>query len=155
MADTSTYPILSVCATVGSKLSDLAIKNGQMLFIQDKHRIAMDYNGKRVFYNQIDELDTEAARKSLLAPLSGHYYFVIETAVLWTYRDNGWVQITTPPEDIVFIGATLPELGSHKTLYVDTTNSELSIWDDALLDYVVVADNTTAISNEEILALFQ
>ena len=83
MAD-NTYPILSVCATVRSKLSDLVIKNGQMIFVQDKHKIALDYNGKRVFYNQIEELATEQERTSLLAPVSGFYYFVIDTAVLWT-----------------------------------------------------------------------
>lgn len=35
----------------------------------------------------------------MLAPVADLYYFVVETAVLWTYRD-GWVQITTSPKDI-------------------------------------------------------
>lgn len=154
MADLSNYPILSVCATVGSKLSDLAITNGQLIFVQDKHRIAMDYNGKRVFYNQIDELGTELERQSLLAPLTGHYYFVIDTAVLWMYRDTGWVQITTPPEDIVFIGTELPELGAHKTLYVDTTKKQIAVWDDDQSAYIIVSDATESISDEEISSLF-
>ena len=101
MADLTTKPVLSVCATVGSKLPNLVIKDGQLIFVQDKHRIALDFGGKRIFYNQIEELATDAVRTSMLAPVAGLFYFVIETAVLWTYRDK-WVQITTPPKEVVF-----------------------------------------------------
>lgn len=153
MADTNNYPILSVCATVGSKLSSLVIKDGQLIFVQDKHKIALDYNGKRVFYNQIQELATDGARTSMLAPVTGSYYFVISTAVLWTYQ-NGWIQLTTPPEEIVFIGVTLPELGSKKTLYVDTAKKEISVWDESVATYVVVADKTEEMTAEDIDALF-
>lgn len=144
MADTvnSVKTILSVCATTSDKLSDLIIKNGQLVFIQDKGRIAFDFNDKRVFYNQITELDSEYERTSLPSPSNG-YYFIIETAVLWHYQD-GWVQITTPPEDIVFIGTDMPELGKPKTLYVDKTKKEISVWDGDTSKYVVVADRTSA-----------
>lgn len=99
MADLTTKPVLSVCATVGSKLSDLVIKDGQLIFVQDKHKIALDFNGKRTFYNQIEELATEDARTAMLAPLKGAFYFVLDTGILWTYQ-NDWVQITTPPKDV-------------------------------------------------------
>lgn len=154
MADTSTYPILSVCATIGSRLSDLAIKNAQLVFVQDRHKIALDYNGKRVFYNQITELDTEAARSSILAPVTGMYYFVIETAVLWTYQDR-WIQITTPPKEVVFVGTELPKLGVPQTIYADTTNLEISVWDEATSSYIVVANKTDEISASDVDALFQ
>lgn len=154
MADLSTKKILSVCATVGSKLPDLVIKDGQLIFVQDKHKIALDFGGKRTFYNQIEELATEEIRASMLAPVTGLYYFVIDTAVLWTYR-NGWVQITTPPKEVVFIGAELPELGSNKTLYVDTTNKHIAIWDSETSAYVIVADKTQELTAEDIDALFQ
>ena len=61
--------------------------------------IAFDYGGKRVLYRQIEEISTESARTSMLAPVNGHYYFVVETGVMWTYR-NGWVQITSTPSEI-------------------------------------------------------
>ena len=77
MADLTTTTVLSVCATVGSKLSDLTIKDGQLIFVRDKHKIALDFGGKRTFYNQIEELATEGARTSMLAPVTGLYYFVI------------------------------------------------------------------------------
>jgi len=155
VTDTITYPILSVCATVGSRLSELTIKNGQLIFVQDKHRIALDYGDKRVFYNQIIELETEQTRKSLLAPVTGSYYFVIDTAVFWSYQESGWIQITTPPKEIIFIGTELPKLGSVKTLYVDKANKAISIWDEATLQYVIVADKTVEMTAEDIDALFQ
>lgn len=154
MAETTAYPILSVCATKGSRLSDLPIQNGQLIFVQDKHRIALDYNDKRVFYNQIIELDTEQARQSLLAPVTGSYYFVISTAVFWSYQESGWVQITKPPQEIVFIGAELPELGSEKTLYIDTTRKEISVWDENTSQYIVVADNAGEITPDDIEEMF-
>lgn len=99
MADSINKPVLSVCATVGSKVSDVAVKDGQLIFIRDKHKIALDFDGKRTFYNQIIELATEAARTSLLAPVAGSYYFVLDTGVLWAYQTD-WIQITTPPKDV-------------------------------------------------------
>ena len=156
MADStlSTYPVLSLCATIGERVKELAIKDGQLIFVQDKHRIALDFNGKRVFYNQIEELNTEQERTSLLAPISGMYYFVIDEAVLWTYQ-NRWIQITSRPEEIVFIGTELPELGSAKTLYVDKTNKAISVWDTETNQYVVVADKTEEVSIEFIDSLFE
>lgn len=152
MADTTTRAILSVCATVGSKLSDLTIKDGQLIFVQDKHKIALDFNGKRVFYNQMEEIATEAERSAILAPVTGSYYFVIDSAVLWTYN-GGWIQLTYPPKDVVFIGVELPELGSNKTLYVNKAGG-ISIWDDGANGYVVVADKTGPITTNDIDLLF-
>lgn len=154
MANEPLYPVLSVCATKGSRLPDLAIADGQLIFVQDRHQIALDYNGKRVFYNQIEELDTELTRVSLLAPITGRYYFVIDTAVLWTYRDTGWIRLTTPPDEIVFIGTELPELGARQTLYVDTTNDRISVWDETAETYHVVSDKTKEIEETDIEALF-
>lgn len=132
--------ILSVIATTASRVKDLVIKNGQLIFVQDVGRIAFDFNGKRVFYNQIIELDTEHERSSLSSPSYG-YYFIIETAVLWFYDDK-WTQVTTQPEEIMFIGTEMPSLGKQNTLYVDKTNKEISVWDETTNGYIVVADKT-------------
>lgn len=151
MADTAAKKILSVCATTGSRLSDLVIKDGQLIFVQDKQRIALDFKGKRTFYNQIIEVETEDERSGMV-PTNGLFYFVIDTAVLWTYRDE-WIPLTTPPEDVIFIGVELPELGSANTLYVSKTGG-ISIWDTDSMSYVVVANKSDAILDEEIDALF-
>ena len=152
MADTP-KTVLSVVATYSSNLPNLAIKNGQMIFAPDSQKIALDFNDKRVFYNQIIILQTETNRTAILAPVNGLFYFVIENAVLWTYQDQ-WIQITRPPEQIVFIGVELPELGSSKTVYIDKTKKNVSVWDDNLQSYIVVADKTEEITEEDIQSLF-
>lgn len=145
--------ILSVIVTTGSRLADLTIKDRQLIFIQDLHRIALDFNDKRVFYNQIIELRTDQERLNLLAPINGIFYFVIDTAVLWTYK-NEWIQITTPPRDVINFGDDLPDLGIGKTLYVSTKNRNISVWDDELSEYITVADATDTISEDDISSLF-
>lgn len=150
------YSAFSVVATTSGRVRELPIKDGQLVFIQDVGRVAFDFKGQRVFYNQIVELATEKERAELAAPLNG-YYFVLETACLWSYS-NEWIQITTPPEERIFIGVELPELGQAKedTLYVDTLNKEISIWDETRNEYVVVADKTDVdtVTPEDIDALF-
>lgn len=143
----------TVVATSSSRVKDLVIKNGQLIFIQDKGRIAFDFKDKRTFYNQITELDTEYERASLSEPSSG-YYFIIETAVLWRY-DGGWVQITNPPEEILFIGVELPELGQPNKLYVNKAEQEISIWDEGTGKYIIVSDYTNEVTDDEIEGLFE
>lgn len=158
MADTTTTKsVLSLVATTSERVKDLVIKSGQLIFVQDLGRIAFDYKDKRKFYNQIEELDTELARQTLESPVNGAYYFVVEKAVLWTYRNNTWVQLTTPPEEIVFIGTEFPELGKEQTLYTNTTdgNEHIAVWVDEENGYKVVADKTQMISEEDINLLFK
>ena len=153
MADT-TKSILSLVATSSSRVRDLVIKDGQLIFLQDVGRIAFDFKGKRVFYNQIVELDTEAERLTLDSPLSG-YYFVIDTAVLWFYNDE-WVQITEKPEEVIFIGVELPELGQAKEgqLYVNKAEREIAIFDSSSNEYIIVSDYTNEVTSEDIEDLF-
>jgi hypothetical protein len=152
MVDTVIKPVLSLVATTSSKVRELVIKDGQLVFIQDLGRIACDFNGKRVFYNQIVELNTEGERQSLESPLSG-YYFVIDSACLWFYQDE-WIQITEKPEEVIFIGVELPELGQTNKLYVDTDDREISVWDEETNKYIIVSNFTEEVTKEEIEDLF-
>lgn len=154
MADTTTKNVLSLIATKSSRVRDLVIKNGQLIFIQDLGRIAFDFNNTRVFYNQITELNTDTERLALDSPLNG-YYFVIDTAVLWFYQD-GWVQITEKPKEVIFIGVEFPALGQANSLYANTTSGSenISVWDENLGVYVVVADKTQEVTVEDIENLF-
>lgn len=155
MADSNI--ILSLIATPASNLVNIGLKDGQMLFVYDKHRIALDINGKRTFYNQIEELATEADREALLAPVVGQYYFVIGTGVLWSYQNSGWIQLTGLPQELLFTGKELPELGSENTIYVNTEAKEVSVWDKETDSFIRVANETitTEISKSEIDLLFQ
>lgn len=142
MADNlTTTPILSLYATTGERIKELAVSDGQLSFVHDLHEIALDFNGKRTFYGQIERIATDSERVSILAPISGRYYFVVETAILWIF-ENEWVQVTTRPDDIIFVGSELPELGVKNKLYVSTSNGSenLYIWDEDLDDYKVIVD---------------
>lgn len=153
MAD-ATKNVMSLIATTSSRIRDLLIKDGQLIFIQDLGRIAFDFKGQRVFYNQIVELDTEADRLALDSPLNG-YYFIIDSACLWFYKD-GWVQITEKPEEILFIGTELPQLGQAKEnmLYVNKAEKEIAVFDSALNDYIVVSNYTNEVTDADIESLF-
>ena len=153
MADT-TKSVLKLVATTSSKIRDLVIKDGQLVFLYDIGRIAFDYKDKRVFYNQIVELGTETERLALENPLSG-YYFVISTGCLWHYKDE-WTPITGKPEEVVFMGVELPELGSANKIYANVTEGaeNVSVWSEALSTYVVVADKTQSMTADEVIALF-
>ena len=145
---------LKVIATSSSRIRDLVIRDNQLIFIRDLGRIAFDSKGKRVFYNQIVELETEAERLTLVNPLQG-YYFVIDEACLWMYK-NGWIQITEKPKEIVFIGVEFPQLGQANKIYANTTEGaeNVSVWDEELGAYVIVADKTQTMTSDDVIALF-
>lgn len=148
----STSGGLKVIATSSSRIRDLIIRDNQLIFIRDKGRIAFDSQGKRVFYNQIVEVETEAERLALVNPLHG-YYFVIGSACLWFYKD-GWTQITEKPDEVLFVGVELPELGQENKLYVDTDDKEISVWNDDTGEYITVANYTQEVTEEDIEDLF-
>lgn len=147
--------VLSLIATTSSKIRELIIKDGQLIFIQDLGRIAFDFKGERVFYNQIVELNTEAERLALDSPLPG-YYFVIDKAILWFYKDE-WIQITDEPDEIIFIGVELPALGQKSKIYANITEGaeNISVWNEELGEYVIVADRTHEATFEDIENLFK
>ena len=153
MADNMTQAVLSVIATTGSRLPDLAIQDGQLIFVRDRRKIAFDFKGQRTFYHQIMELDTDLTRQELEDPEVG-FYFVVSTAVLWRYETSGWIQLTSEPQDVLCIGVELPELGNPQTLYVDKTNRQIAVWEEDVSAYLVVSDKTAEISADDIAALF-
>lgn len=143
MADVTESTVLSAIATANSKLSSLPVKDGQLIFVQDKSTIALDFGGKRVLYKQIEEIQTEENRTSILAPVTGRYYFVIDTGTFWTYR-NGWQQITSTPTELKeyadsVSGAALEdakayadEISKHMTGSVDDDGTIVLMLDDKL-----------------------
>ena len=144
--------VMSLVATSSSRIRELPVKDGQLIFAQDVGRIAFDYKGKRVFYNQIVELETEADRLALDNPLDG-YYFVIGSACLWFYKNN-WIQITRKPDDILCINVELPQLGQEDKIYIDTDDREISVWCDETDKYIPVANYIESASMSDIEALF-
>ena len=152
VADSSASKGLKVIATSSSRIRDLVIRDNQLIFLRDLGRIAFDSQGKRTFYNQIVELETEAERLALVNPIKG-YYFVIGSACLYFYKD-GWTQITERPQEVLFVGIELPELGSEGKLYVDKDDREISVWDDETDTYITVANYTNEVTDSDIESLF-
>lgn len=157
MADTKTILNL-VVADKASKLSDFAIGHQQIIFLQEKRKIALDYNGKRTFYNQVEILATDIDREELEAPENGVFYFVIGKAMLWFYNSE-WIPITTSPHEIVRIGVSFdefPDLGSENTLYVNksTGKESISVWDKETKSYKYIAGKAKPISLSKIDGLF-
>lgn len=151
MAD-ETRKVMRLIATSSNKIRSLPIKDGQLIFLQDLGRIAFDFKGQRVFYNQIVELETESERLALDNPLNG-YYFVIGSGCLWFYKD-GWTQITGRPESILFIDVELPELGQEDKLYVNKAERDISVWDEKTSQYIKVANYTMDATAKDIEDLF-
>ena len=82
-------------STTASKLSELPIVDGQLIFVKDTHSILLDNDSKRIKYEQIIILQEDTERTSILAPITNIFYFVEETNCLWKYKD-GWVLIYSP-----------------------------------------------------------
>lgn len=156
MAETTANYIGKIVATNSDRVRELPIIDGQLIFVQNRQRIAFDYNNKRVFYNQITTLNTEYERSELVEPLGG-YYFVIDSASFYYFDEKEWTLIAGSPKEIVFIGVELPELGKKNVLYANTTDGKenISVWSEELNDYVVVADKTQEVTNEDIDNLFK
>ena len=152
VADSGSASGLKVIVTSSSRIRDLIIRDNQLIFIRDLGRIAFDSKGKRVFYNQIVELETEAERLALVNPIGG-YYFVIGSACLYFYKD-GWTQITERPQEVLFVGVELPKLGQEGKLYIDTDDREISVWDEDTDTYIKVSNYTEEVSDADIEDLF-
>ncbi len=80
--------------TVESKArntTQLPISEGQFLMTSDTKNVFYDLDGERIQLTDIIELDTEAQRQAILAPLN-KFYFVKNTGSLWRYNSNGWLE---------------------------------------------------------------
>ena len=117
--------------TTASKLPELEIANGQIIFTSDTHTVYLDMKGHRYSYSTITVFEFDAERLNWLAPVEG-FYFVIESGVLWRYnvgKYSGWVQITpSNPEPVQFYDSVeiLPPEGVENTLYC--TNNAIYNW---------------------------
>ena len=149
----------TIVATTTERVRELPIKDGQIIFARDEkygfHRIAMDFKGNRTFYNQITVLESEYERLAIDSPTIG-YYFVIGSGIFWRYEDD-WIQITEKPENTLFIGVELPELGQAKedVLYVNKVEREIAVFDSASNEYIVVSDYTREVTSDDINNLFK
>lgn len=115
-------------STTAAKLANIAVVDGNMIFVRDKRTIYVDAKGERTAYSSIISLIDDEQRKNMTSPLEG-FYFVKETEVLWHY-ERRWKALTSAPEtSTIYLDGneeSLPAVGKEKTLYI--TDSSLYKW---------------------------
>lgn len=80
---------------IQSRLSEVPIKHGQILFCTDTNDIYMDSSeGSRVQMSDIIKLATEEERESMFVPLIGKIYLVEESNKLYSYNGLDWETIS-------------------------------------------------------------
>ena len=108
-------------ATTSDKISTITKQKGQLIFSRDDRVIYLDTDtNTRTEYRSIISLISEEQRQSIISPVSG-FYFVEETAVLWTYNINKeWEQLTQTPDNRILFYSSISEFpaqGKEGILY--------------------------------------
>ena len=126
--------------TVNSKLAQLPVSDGNLIFVTDTRTIYLDINGTRLGYSDIKILPQESDRTSILAPVEGFYY-VEETDIFWRYKE-GWKQITPDNLNPLFFGAyeDFPPTGKDNVLYI--SDDATYKWDSLTSTYICVSNKT-------------
>lgn len=133
--------IVKVCSTVASKLNQLQVADGQLIFVKDTKKIFLDMNGLRLGYDAVQVFSTDEERLQVLAPVEGFYY-VEATGVMWRYYQE-WKQLTPSNLSPIFISdkeEDFPPEGNPVILY--TTNNATYKWDALLKQYIMISNKT-------------
>ena len=115
-------------STLNEKLNNIAVVDGNDIFVRDKRRIYVDAKGERTEYGSILSLSTDQQRLNIATPFEGFYY-VKETNALWHY-ENEWKALNALSDsDMIFLDGgdeSLPQEGKEKALYV--TDNSIMRW---------------------------
>lgn len=156
MADfVQTNTPISVIATTFEKIGTIAPVPGQFTIATDRGLVCFDdLDGKRSFMHGIETIDWDAERKEMVSPVENKIYFVLDTAIFWSYQNGTWVQLTHKPEEVVYIGVALPEVGKEGVLYADKAAKSIAVWDESERTYSPVANYCELASESDILEMF-
>ena len=56
--------------------------------------------------------------------------------------------------EIIFIGTSLPGLGTENKIYINKIEKNISIWDNETQNFIPISNYTETIEGNEILSLF-
>lgn len=130
MANDTAKTFLSLRTTTSDKINDLAIKNGQMIFVYDTNRLAFDYKDERAYYSQIITKTGDVTSPITLSDLdegiysiSGHYKIggKLETIFVTPQKITFLISSDGISKNIVKLDAKNFELYT-----VDTTTNEVT-----------------------------
>ena len=126
--------------TTQSKLAQLPVSDGNLVFVTDTKKMYLDINGNRLAYTDIQVLPKETDRTSILAPIEGFYY-IEETNILWRYKE-GWKKVTPDNLSPLFFGAyeDFPPIGNSNVLYI--SDDATYKWDSLTSTYICVSNKT-------------
>lgn len=127
-------------ATTSSKVNQIPVISGQLIFSRDDRVIYLDAESNRTSFQQIISVINDATREELVSPVEG-FYFVEETAALWRYKDSEWTQISAKADErVVFTDEEngLPETGQGKVLYANTIDNKIYRWDENNPQYIAM-----------------
>lgn len=146
----------TVIATKYDNLGLIPIKTGQITIVTDRGMVCLDGGEGRSFMHGIEMINFDDDRRALENPIENKMYFVLETGIFWTYQHEAWVKLTHKPEEVTYIGMSLPEKGRSGVLYADRVKKELSVWDEDQQVYDLIANycDLTACTDSDILAMF-
>ena len=133
--------VVKLYRTKSERLSQLPVRNGNIIFVSDTRQICLDADGLRIPYDPIKIFDTEKERAEC-DPVTG-FYFVNETNVLWRYADKAWTQLTPSNLTPIVYGKVLadfPQEGQSDILYV--ADEAIYKWDSAASQYTIAANKT-------------
>lgn len=78
-----------------SLLESTPVNNGAVYFIQDTKELFFDFESTRTEIKDILTLAADDERTSILFVPLNKFYFVLDTQVLWFYKDGTWYQVTS------------------------------------------------------------
>ena len=78
-----------------ASLQSTDVTNGSMYFVDDTKELFVDFNSQRIEVTDILILNHDSERTSILFTPLNKFYFVLDTQILWFYKDGSWYQITT------------------------------------------------------------
>ena len=120
-------------------LSTLPVKDGQIIFVPESHKVCLDMSKTRHTYQTIEEFKTEAERLSVNTPHKG-FYFVEETNTIWRYSSS-WNRINSSGLNPIVYGETeeeFPVEGNKESLYF--TDEGIFNWKEAAGKYNLIAN---------------
>lgn len=87
--------LLKTIEVIYSRLSEVPVVHGQLIFCTDTNDIFMDsFEGTRVHMSDVIKLKTESEREALFVPLIGKIYLVEETNKLYKHNGTDWETIS-------------------------------------------------------------
>lgn len=121
--------------TPSEKFNQIDYQLGNIIFVEDLHRLYLDGVYGRVCYDSIVIFSTDLERYEYEHPFEG-FYFVEETKTLWRYYEDEWTSLTEPPtNNVVFVPKSeLPQEGQFAVLYI--CDREMYVWDTNQHRYV-------------------